>query len=330
LLSFDDAEDLANEIRIVSSNDTDFVSGTYTFTVLTPAQQNDLANKLTVSDDDDSVKYIDFNLQRLANAGDLEGSEISGALDVIGNLLPGSGGNIESNQTVVVGRGFSMVEVPVSYGWAVNENFSIGATAKLMHGSVLGTQVWIFNEDNDKIFDDLSDNINSSLNVGLDLGMIYRIPNFSFALVGHNLNRPEFKGFTETVMVNGIDRQVKIPDVKIDPQLTAGVAFMPSQRLTLEANLDLLEAGSILGNYDIQRFSIGSELDIWLLALRLGAYRNLAVSWQDWVGTLGVGANLFGVRAEIAGAVSLAGNVEYDGYDIPAEARLYASIGFDF
>ena len=330
LLSYGSNTNLANEIAAAASGDPDFNSSD-PFTVLTTEQQNNLAAALGVSATDDSIKYIDYSLQKLADAGDLDGSDISAAIETIASFLPESGGgSIDTNQTVVVGRGFAVVEIPVSYGWAVNENLSIGATAKFMHGTVLGTQIWIFNDDNDKVLEDLSDNYNGTLNFGLDLGVMYRIPNFSFALVGHNLNRPEFDGFTETVSVNGVDRQVKIPDVKMDPQFTAGVAFMPSQRLTLEANLDLLEAGSLLGNYDIQRFSVGGELDVWLLALRLGAYRNLAASWQDWVGTLGIGANLFGVRAEIAGAVSLANNVEYDGHELPSEARLYASIGLDF
>jgi hypothetical protein len=132
------------------------------------------------------------------------------------------------------------------------------------------------------------------------------------------------------VVVNGVAQTLTIPDVKIDPQLTVGAAFMPSKRLTLETNLDLLEAGTLLGGYDIQRFSIGSELDLGLVALRLGAYRNLAASWQDWVATLGLGANVFGLRVDLGGALSLDNNVEYDGHEIPSEARLYAGIGLDF
>ena len=331
LSSFVDGDAIASDIRDASSTDSDFASAGYAFTVLTPAQQADLSSTLGgVPVDDDSIKYIDFSLQKLADEGDLEGSEISAAIDIFNEFLPTAGGGIDTNQTVVVGRGFLVTEIPVSYGWALNENLSFGATAKLMYGSVLGTQVWIFNEDNDTVLEDLTDNAESSLNVGLDLGVMYRIPKFNFALVGHNLNRPTFDGFTQNVTINGIDGQVKIPDVKIDPQFTAGAAFMLSRRLTLEANLDLLEAGSLLGNYDIQRVSFGGEIDVWMVMLRLGAYRNIAVSWQDWVATAGIGANIFGVRADLGGAISLDNNVEYDGQEYPSEARLYASIGFDF
>ncbi len=330
LLSFIDGPDLAGAIADASTTDPDFTSAGYLFTVLTPVQQTDLSSTLGVAETDDSIKYIDYSLQELADAGDLDGSDISAALDTIAQFLPNAGGSISNNQTVVVGRGFAVVEVPVSYGWALNENLAFGATVRAMYGSVLGTAIWIFSEDNDTVLEDLSDNANSSLNIGLDLGVLYRIPNFQFALVGHNLNRPTFEGFTETIPVNGADQTLQIPDVTFEPQITFGAAYMPSQRLTLETNLELLKASSLLESYDIQRFSVGGEVDVWLVALRLGAYRNLAVSWQDWVATAGAGVNLGGVKVDVGGAYSIGNNAEFSGSEIPSEARLYASVGMDF
>jgi len=330
LSTFIDGPDLASAIADASTTDTAFNSSGYAFTVLTSDQQTSLSGTLGVVADDDAIKYIDFSLQKLADAGDLTGSEISNAIDTIAKFLPDPSQSIDTNQTVVVGRGIAVVEIPVSYGWALNKNLSFGATAKAMYGSVLGTQIWIFDENNDTVLEDLSDNVNSTLTVGLDLGVLYRIPNFQFALVGRNLNRPSFDGFTETIPVNGIDRTLNIPDVNFDPQVTVGAAFMPSQRLTLETDLELLEAGSLLDTYDIQRFSVGAEVDAWLVALRLGAYKNLAASWQDWVATAGIGANLAGLRVDLGGAVSLGNNVEYNGSTLPSEARLYASVGLDF
>ena len=58
---------------------------------------------------------------------------------------------------------------------------------------------------------------------------------FQFALVGHNLNRPTFDGYTDTISLNGNPVQVQVPEVKVDPQVTLGLAFVPSRRLTLEA-----------------------------------------------------------------------------------------------
>ncbi len=329
LVTFVDGPDLANEIRTAAINDG-FNGAGYAYGVLTPDQRENLRSTLSLaSADDDAIKFIDAKLGELAAAGDFTGEEVSGALSAFGELLPG-GNSIESNQTAVVGRGFAMVEVPVSYGWALNENLSIGVTAKAMFGSVLGAQLWIFDENNEKVLDDLSDNYESSVSFGLDVGVLYRIPNFQFAFVGHNLNRPSFSGFTDTVNIGGVERAVEIPDVNIDPQLTFGAAFMPSERLTLEADFELLETGTLLDGYTIQRLSFGGEVDVWMLALRLGAYNNIAASWQDWVATAGVGARIFGVRADIGGAYSLGNSVDYGGSSIPSEARLYASIGLDF
>jgi len=92
----------------------------------------------------------------------------------------------------------------------------------------------------------------------------------------------------------------------------------------------VLETGTLLDGYDIQRLSFGTELDVWLLALRLGAYNNMAVDGSDWVATAGLGLNIFGIRADVGGAYSLGDPVTYDGTDIPREARLSASISLDY
>ncbi len=322
--------DLVAEIDGAASNEGFTWDGSYNLSL---DQRSQLGSALGVSANSSTIQYLDAHFGDVSASGDLTGSEINTAIDLFGNLI--GGGSIDTNLTTVVGRGFALVEIPVSYGWALNKNLSVGATAKLMQGRVLGTKVWVFNDNNDQVLDDISDNMESSMNVGLDLGVLYRIPNFQFAFVGHNLNRPTFSGFTETIdlALNGGATQaetIRVPDVKVDPQLTAGAAYMPSRRLTLEGNLDLLKTGTVLPGYDIQRLSLGGEFDVWVLALRVGAYRNLAASWQDWVATAGIGANLAGVKVDVGGAYSLGNNVEYDGNDIPSEARLYASIGMDF
>lgn len=326
--SYPDVAALVSEFNSASANEGFAWGGSY---ILTPEQRNNLATSLgNIDPNGDTIKYLDAKLGDLVASGDLTGAEIGQAVDLFNNLVPGAGGVIGSNQTAVVGRGFALVEIPFSYGWALNENLSFGVTAKAMYGSVLGTKIWIFNEDNDQILEEAGDNREETLAFGLDLGALYRINNFQFALTGHNLNRPTFDGFSNTVDLNGTPVPLDIPDVEVDPQVTIGAAFMPTKRFTLEADYELLETGTLLPDYDIQRLSFGTELDLTLLALRLGAYRNLAADWQDWVATAGVGLNLFGFRIDVGGAYSLEGNVDYEGTEIPAEARLYASLGLDF
>jgi hypothetical protein len=327
--SFPNVAALVTEIQNAANNASFTWDGSYR---LSDEQRASLASALgNISTSDDAIKFLDSKLGDLQASGKLDGSEIAKAVDLFNNLVPTAGsGVIGSNQTAVVGNGFALVEIPISYGWAMNENLSFGITAKAMYGTVLGTKLWIFNENNDQILENISDNYESSMNFGLDLGALYRIPKFQFALVGHNLNSPTFSGFTETVPLNGNPQQVTIPDVEIDPQVTFGAAFMPTKRITLESNLDLLEIGTLLNDYNIQRLSVGGEFDMSLLALRLGAYKNLAEDWQDWVATAGVGLDLFGFRIDVGGAYSLGESVDYRGTAIPAEARLYASLGLDF
>ena len=66
------------------------------------------------------------------------------------------------------------------------------------------------------------------------------------------------------------------------------------------------------------------------MALRLGMYNNLAAEWQDWIATAGIGVNLWAVRFDVGGAYSIGENTEYEGTEIPEEARLYASISVEF
>lgn len=332
LNDYGSVNDFVDEIDAAASNEGFSWDGSY---VLSDQQRDDLAASLGVANNSATIQYLDDQFGEALAAGTLTPSELVAAIDVFGNIVPGGSGNIDDNTSAVIGRAFSLVEVPVSYGWAINDNLSIGATAKAMYGSVLGTKIWLFDENNEEVLDEASDHSESSLSFGLDLGALYRIDNFQFAVVGHNLNRPTFDGFTEEISytITGGATQtetITVPDVKIDPQVVLGAAWMPTKRLTLEASYDLLETGTILPGYDLQRLSFGGEVDVWVLAVRLGVYRNLAESWQDWVATAGIGANILGVRADIGGAISLGEDVEYDGNDVPAEARLFAGIGLDF
>jgi hypothetical protein len=159
---------------------------------------------------------------------------------------------------------------------------------------------------------------------------MYRRPHWQVALVGHNLNRPRFKGYTQTLSINGKPEDVRVPSVVLDPQITAGVAWMPLKRLMFTSDVELLETSTLLNDYDTQRVSFGSELDLLLLKLRLGTYRNLAKGDFGWVLTGGVGVKLAALSIDVGGAVSLADTVVYDGMDFPRTARLFAGVAMDF
>lgn len=312
-----------------------FNAGSYGYKSLTASQQATLESKL--GGDVAAAKYLDFKLTEIRDRAGLTDQDIANAVALVEEVDFGQGdqmnaASLDNNQSVAFGRAFGVVEIPLSYGHSFfDQKLSLGVTAKGMYGTVSGTKIWFFDEDAiEDAVDVASENTEATLNFGLDLGLLYRLPMLQFAVVGKNLNSPTFKGFTDSIDVNGTQQEIVIEDVTLDPQVTLGMAFIPSRRFMLEVNYDVLKTDTLLEGYQIQRLSVGGELDVWLLALRLGMYNNMALDDGDWVATAGLGLNIFGVRADIGGAYSLGDAVTYDGTDIPPEARLFASISLDY
>ena len=328
--------EFVSSINTVASQNG-FNPGAHTINTLSASQVASLTATLGNAD---AVKYIDFELSELEKAGTFNQKDIDNAVMLVDQITFDANGqpnSLDNNRSTMLARGFGVVEVPISYGRAINDNLSVGITLKGMYGTVTGTKVWFFDDDStDAAFDSASENSEASLNFGLDLGLLYRIPNFQFSVVGHNLNSPKFNGFTDTITIEDdlgnplFTEDINIPDVRIDPQVTLGAAFIPNERFSLEVNLDTLKTGTLLNGYDIQRLSFGGEVDLWLLAFRLGAYRNLAAEWQDWVATAGIGLNLYAFRIDIGGAYGLGDTATVEGQDVPTEARLYAGLSLDF
>ena len=326
---------IADDLRDALGADG-FVPGGYIPKSLTGEQQDKLrAAFISAGDllDEDVIKYIDSKVTELIENGTIGSGQIAGAIDTLSSIISdsgGVGGLLSDNQTSIVGRGFGAIEVPISYGYAIDDNLSFGMTTKLMFGRVYGTQVWAFNDSNDEIIQDTLDSSNDSFAFGLDLAAMYRIPKWQFALVGHNLNKPRFDGYNQTITLNGNTETVHVPDVELDPQVTIGAAWYPIKRFMLAADYEFLETGTILNNYNEQHLSFGTELDLTLLALRLGTYKNMAESDYGWVLTGGVGLNLWALSIDVGAAISIDDTVEYDGTDYPRTARLHAAVSMDF
>ena len=101
-------------------------------------------------------------------------------------------------------------------------------------------------------------------------------------VAGRNLNHLTFSGPT----VNGITHD----DVTVERQVTLGVACLPLHTLTFEVDLDLFDSATTLISYDIRNRMLGVEWYLWrTLALRVGAYQNLAEDDLGRVYTGGVG-----------------------------------------
>lgn len=328
--------DLTDDLRDALGSEG-FVPGGYVSESLTGDQQQKLRDAFDVDLDEDVIKYIDFKVTELVDSGTISAEQIQGAIDSLSSIIEasgGAGGLLSENQTSITGRGFGAIEVPISYGYALDDNLSLGVTTKFLFGRVYGTQVWAFNDSNTEIIQDTLDSSNDSVALGLDLSALYRIPKWQFALVGHNLNSPKFDGYNQTVTLDTpggpVTETVHVPGVKLDPQITIGAAWYPVKRFMLASDYELLETGTLLNGYDIQRLSFGTELDLTLVALRLGTYKNMAESDYGWVLTGGVGFNLWALSVDVGAAISINDTVEYEGTEYPRTARLHAGIGLVF
>jgi hypothetical protein len=92
----------------------------------------DFDNFETQLDQPGSVESLLSLAGVLGNVNDRDtigSGQIQGAIDTLSSIIENSGGVgglLSDNRTSITGRAFAAVEVPVSYGYAVNDNFSQG------------------------------------------------------------------------------------------------------------------------------------------------------------------------------------------------------------
>lgn len=304
----------------------------YTPQKLTSAQQTSIANALTQANVTQGVaaptagelasaiQKIDY---AVAQAG-IDDAAIQGVVDQLNTLTQSSVSNFRfgTNDTKLRMVGLSVVEIPVSYGYAFDDHFSIGGSLKYMLGRVYGLDVPLFDtESNKKFADYLSDADNQyrqTSTAGIDLGVQARWSLIQLGLTGRNLNAPSFKapsGFK---------------DQRLDPQVAAGVALIPCQYVTLAVDGDLTRSDSILPGRDHQRVGTGLEVSVWrVVDLRAGVSRNIAESDDKLLYSGGVGLNLYALRIDLAGQATT-DTVTYDGKDYPTEARASLAIATDW
>ena len=252
------------------------------------------------------------------------------------NNTSGTGNSLEANTTTVVMQGFGVVEVPLTYGYAFNDNISIGANLKYMKGRVYGSQVLVFEDGSDEVFKNTDESYQETDTFGVDLGVMARYGMFNFGLTGRNLNSPKFDGFTNKQINYTLEdgtpqtKFMSVDSVTLKPQAVAGIAFIPFETLTLEVNYDLTENETVATEYKTQNFSAGLEWDAFRsLALRVGTYKNMSESDTGWVYTAGLGFNLWALRLDVAAAAS-PDKVEYDGEEVPKLAKVSAQLSVDF
>lgn len=296
--------------------------------LLTPDQQERLRE---AGLSQGSIQKIDF----LARGQGVSPAQAEGITDLLATVTAQSGGaapggTLDDNTTTVVLRGFAVAELPISYGYALNDHWSVGGNLKLMRGRVYATEILVFDANSEDVLRDADKHYRETNTFGIDLGVMGRYRMVNFGVVGRNLNTPKFDGPTRTTELPGGPRTTRFPDVKIKPQFAAGIAFIPFETLTLEVDCDLTANETTLPGYKTRNLSAGLEWDAFrFLALRAGARKNLAESDIGVVYTAGLGLNLWAARLDVAGAFA-AKREEFDGKDVPKETRAAAQFSVDF
>lgn len=303
-----------------------FSSATYQLSVFSSAQQEDLRSRGL---SDHAIAKLDY----LAAKEGIDPALVDKTVELLGQVASGStsGTTLEDNESSVLISGFGLLEIPVSYGYALNEHWSVGTSVKFMLGRVYGTRVTVFDDDAENILSELDDGYAESANVGVDLSLMGRYKYVQFALTGRNLNAPKFDGYRSTkTLANGRTVEVDVAGVRLDPQVRVGVAVIPTSSLTLGVDMDLTENDTTFDGYSTQNIAFGLEWDAFrTLSLRAGMYRNMVEGDIGWVYTAGVGINVWAARLDIGGAFSTE-KEEFDGKDYPSEMRLAGQLSVDF
>jgi len=276
------------------------------------------------------------NLDYLARQNNLDPSQADSMISLLSLIQAGGSGPLSQNDTVALIKGTGYIEVPFTYGAALNEHWGFGINLKYMRGRVYGTQVLVFGSDGEDFLDDLEDNYEETDTYGIDLGVMGRFPLVNVGIVARNLNRPTFKGPTVTntfLLDDGVTTKTltrTFDDVTLERQVTAGLALIPLESLTIEADLDLTRNETVQNDYFTQNLAFGLEWNpLNIIALRGGAYKNLAQSDIGWVYTAGLGFNMWLARLDLAAAYG-SETVEVDGEDVPKELRGSAQLVIDF
>ncbi|MDA3962855.1 MAG: conjugal transfer protein TraF [Planctomycetota bacterium] len=325
-LDFANGAALGNEIASTAASDPGYTPGS--LQVLSNDQATELGGSL--GGNAAAVQYIDHQLQQGLADGTITPDQIDetiATLTAIGNAT-GTGGSLDQNTTLLVASGIGLFEIPVSYGYAFNDNLSIGITGKLLMGRVYGGAARVFDDDFEDAFSDITDNSKETTTATFDLGVAYRVGQFQLGARGTNLTKPEFDGPQVSVDSNGNGtiepgEQFTVDTITLDPQLTIGGAWIPWSNLVLTLEGDLLEASTVSEFYDTRYIRGGLEWDaLDVLALRGGAYMNTANSDAPLVITGGVGLDLYLLQVDLAAAVSPGDTAEFDGDEYPEVFRV--------
>jgi len=226
---------------------------------------------------------------------------------------------LDNGLTYLSLKGVSITEVPLSYGHAFETaygTFGVGGSLKYMYGVTYATQVSLDTASGD-LSDSFKDKEKLSSAFGVDLGAFYTpnfLPKLRLAVVGKNLNAPEFD-------------KVDGSRYKVDPMARAGIYYAGWHHwLDVALDVDLTSNKTFLDGVDSQY--IGGGLNIhpvsWF-SLRMGAMQNLADDTLGTIVTAGLGFGLKWFQLDLS-AMASTEKGHFDGNEIPRYTRLNVAL----
>lgn len=207
-------------------------------------------------------------------------------------------------------RGLEARQLAFSYAYAFSDKtFAIGITAKVIQGASYNGSTGLQSGSGVSTTDHFG-KPTISTTYGIDIGAIYRPSSLiRFGIVAKDINTPTFDA------AGG-------GELKLDPQVRAGVAINPYSSLTLTADVDVTSNKTFVPGVKSQLLSLGLEQTILseFLSFRIGTFKNMQDASTPFVPTAGLGVRWFMFRADAGG-----------GYDFREKGALVsASISFTF
>lgn len=246
---------------------------------------------------------IGFNLSDVATGGGFVSTPVQA-------IQPGGVGTPISIAGQMALRGLEARQLAFSYAYAFSDKtFAIGITAKVIQGASYNGSTDLQSGSGVSITERFG-KPTISTTYGIDIGAIYRPSSLiRFGIVAKDINTPTFDA------AGG-------GELKLDPQVRAGVAINPYSSLTLTADVDVTSNRTFVPGVKSQLLSLGLEQTILseFLSFRVGTFKNMQDASTPFVPTAGLGIRWFNFRADAGG-----------GYDFREKGALVsASISFTF
>ena len=266
------------------------------------AKAQDIANRIsrpgaTVSVNGSAGLYFKGHLGEHAfglNVSDVAtgGGFVSTPANAICNPNPNCVGATSVSLTGAMAlRALEVRQIAFSYAFAfADKTFSIGVTGKILQGAAYSGSTTLTGGTGVSITDNFGKPAISTA-FGIDVGAIYRPSSWlRFGAVAKDINQPTFDA------AGG-------GELKLGPQVRAGVAVNPYSSLTLTADVDATSNKTLVPGGKSQILSLGAEQTIFseFLSFRVGAFKNMKDAGTPFTPTAGLGLRLFAFRADVGG-----------------------------